>query len=65
MKNSLTCRKNSYWWNDLGSICDVNRLTNWFDIKIRWKCGNGSKIRFWEDWWVGDRSLTDKFSRLY
>ena len=45
--------------------CNVIKEVDWFDRRIRWKCGNGSKIRFWEDWWVGDGSLADKFPILY
>ena len=65
MKSSMTDRKNSYWWKDLRLICEVQSEHNWFDKRIRWKYGNGSRIRFWEDWWVGDEKLMTKFSRLY
>ena len=65
MANSTGDRKNSYWWKDLGSICEVHSATNWFDKRISWKHGNGDKIRFWEDWWVGEGKLMDKFPRLY
>jgi len=55
MKSSMADRKSSYWWRDLGLICEVHREHNWFDKKLTLKCGNGSRIRFWEHWWVGVR----------
>jgi len=27
--------------------------------------GDGKKVKFWEDIWVGDQSLKDKYSRLF
>jgi len=65
MAISTVDRKSSYWWKDLGSICEVHSITNWFDKKMSWKHENRDKIRFWEDWWVGGGKLMDKFSRLY
>jgi len=65
MANSTVDRKSSYWWKDLGSICEVYSATNCFDRRISWKHGNGDKIRFWEDWWVGEGKLMDKFPILY
>jgi len=46
MRSSLASRKNSYSWNDLGSVCDVNTKYNWFDRRIRWKYDNNSMIKF-------------------
>ena len=57
--------KSSHWWKDLCSICKVNNYSNWFDRRIRWKHGNGGTIKFWEDYWVGDRPLKESFPRLY
>lgn len=31
----------------------------------RFKVGNGESIRFWEDRWLGDKSLKENFPRLY
>jgi len=30
-----------------------------------WKVGNGKEIRFWEDKWVGNLELKNKFPRLF
>jgi hypothetical protein len=34
-------------------------------MSYRWKVGNGSKIRFWEDVWVGNSSLAIQYWELY
>jgi len=61
----MTYTNSSNWWKDLGTIYEANRESNWFDQRIRWKIGNGIRIKFWEDWWVGERMLKEKFPRLY
>jgi len=61
----MTSNKSLNWWKDLGIICEANKESNWFDQRIRWKIGNGSRIKFWEDWWVGEQTLKEKFPRLY
>jgi len=65
MRNSMIDRRSSNWWKDLEIINEVNKESNWFDQRIRWHLGNGSEIKFWEDWWVGDGSLQGKFPRLF
>ena len=47
---SMTSNKSSNWWKDLRIIYKANKEFNWFDQRIRWKIGNGSRIKFWEDW---------------
>lgn len=32
---------------------------------IKWVVGNGRKIRFWKDQWLGNTSLAILFSPLY
>jgi hypothetical protein len=32
---------------------------------IRWKIGNGEKVRFWEDHWLGNTSLAIIYWPLY
>jgi hypothetical protein len=34
-------------------------------VGIRWKIGNGEKIRFWEDQWIGNSSLAIMYWPLY
>jgi len=43
---SMTYIKSLNLWKDLGTICEENRESNWFDHRIRWKIGNGSRIKF-------------------
>ncbi|GKV32405.1 hypothetical protein SLEP1_g41015 [Rubroshorea leprosula] len=32
---------------------------------FKWEIGDGSRVAFWDDRWVGDRPLKDLFPRLY
>ena len=34
-------------------------------MEIKWLVGNGSKVRFWEDIWIGNSSLAIQFWPLY
>jgi hypothetical protein len=34
-------------------------------IGYRWKVGNGTKVRFWEDMWIGTSSLAIQYWELY
>ena len=33
--------------------------------QFRWLCGNGLKVFFWEDTWLNDKALADRFPSLY
>lgn len=33
--------------------------------EFRCKIGNGVKIKFWEDCWLGEESLKGRFNRLF
>ncbi|GLT50099.1 hypothetical protein SLA2020_236090 [Shorea laevis] len=35
------------------------------DKGFQWDVGDGSRVVFWEDKWVGDKSLKDLFPRLF
>lgn len=52
-----------------GGICDIWKLNSNIEGMalrgIRKVIGNGSSTWFWEDIWVGDRSLVEQFPRLY
>lgn len=43
----------------------------WIDLTILFLAlcklviGNGRDVRFWEDWWIGDKAVKDNFPRLY
>jgi hypothetical protein len=34
-------------------------------MRYRWKVGNGNKIRFWEDVWLGSSSLAIQYWEIY
>ena len=61
----LTNKKCFIWWRDLGRVCNYGPFNNWFDGNFIWKVGDGKTIRFWEDNWVDDQSLQQKYPRLY
>ncbi|KAK2365229.1 hypothetical protein QL285_090004 [Trifolium repens] len=55
------------WWKD---VCDVREGVGlsvgcWSDVNLSRKVGNGEKIDFWRDKWLGDEPLNIKFSRLF
>ena len=57
--------QNSWWWSDLGKVCDEGEGEGWFHNHVAWKVGNGDKIRFWDDAWVDNNKLKFQFPRLY
>nr|KYP48155.1 Putative ribonuclease H protein At1g65750 family [Cajanus cajan] len=58
-------RSHSYWWKDLRRVCGSNNEQQWFDNMMTWKLMDGERIKFWEDKWLGNISLANKFPRLY
>jgi hypothetical protein len=40
-------------------------VANVAKLGYRWKVGNGSKVRFWEDMWIGTSSLAIQYWDLY
>ena len=55
----------SLWWRELKAIWSMEEWGREFDDRFNWKVGNGKESRFWEDKWVGDLELKNKFPRLY
>lgn len=46
----------------------VWRFEGWkgnFVDNVIWEVGNGREISLWEDIWVGNEALKDKFLRLF
>jgi len=64
MRVTMEDKKSYFWWRDLSKICHDGNETNWFDNRIRWKLGNGKRIRLWEDKWIGELPLIQEFPRL-
>ncbi|GKV13733.1 hypothetical protein SLEP1_g24717 [Rubroshorea leprosula] len=53
-------------WGDI--ICvggQSTKLKNMLVKGFRWKVGDGSRVGFWRDVWVGNKSLRDLFPRLF
>lgn len=36
----------------------------WLENNIGWKVGNGERVRFWQENWIGEGPLGEKFPRL-
>ncbi|GKV44390.1 hypothetical protein SLEP1_g51580 [Rubroshorea leprosula] len=53
-------------WKDIISIGGKSiRLRNMLGNGFRWEVGCGSRVGFWREKWVGDKSLRDLCPRLY
>lgn len=63
-----TDRPNIFYSNDLGASQFFKSLM-WAakaaKMGYRWKIGDGRKIKFWEDNWLGSSSLEIQFWPLY
>lgn len=40
-------------------------MLNWFDTMVEWKIGNGGKVSFLLDNWLGRENLVYIFPRLF
>nr|KYP57258.1 Putative ribonuclease H protein At1g65750 family [Cajanus cajan] len=58
-------RRDSLWWRDLVVVCGGLEQDNWFDRKVKWSIGSGSRVRFWLDKWIGPICLASLFPRLF
>jgi len=43
----------------------LEKAREWYEKGTRWKVGNGKKVRFWHDIWLGNCPLKIEFPRLY
>nr|GFB82265.1 reverse transcriptase domain, reverse transcriptase zinc-binding domain protein [Tanacetum cinerariifolium] len=59
------CATSGIWSTIVGSTNDLH-LRNFLPKDVL-KChpGNGNKIRFWKDHWIGNEPLCSKYNRLY
>ncbi|MCH85694.1 LINE-1 reverse transcriptase like [Trifolium medium] len=55
-------RVGSAWWR---SVCLLDNDSHWFDQGVAKVLGNGNMTCFWNDTWVGDQSLAQRFPRLF
>lgn len=53
-------------WGDVLAVASLNQpLVEFFVEKVQIQAGNGSRIKFWYDKWVGGSCLKDEFPRLF
>jgi len=65
LRNQRKCSSDSLWWRDLKEVLPIEGWKGNFEDNYSWEVGNGRKIRFWEDKWVGNVKLKEKFPRLF
>jgi len=65
LKGPRSNKIGSLWWRELKVIWSMKEWGEKFDDRFRWKVGNRKEIRFWEDKWVGNLELKNKFPRLF
>jgi len=53
------------WWKDLRRVCRKGERGNWFDDNIYWKVGTKSRILFWDDMWLRDMCLRDRYHKVF
>jgi hypothetical protein len=59
--NIFTCPEigiSNFW---KGVICAARVAKMWY----RWKVGNGKKVRFWKDVWLGSSNLAIQYWEIY
>ncbi|KAK2418827.1 hypothetical protein QL285_040988 [Trifolium repens] len=55
----------SNWWKDLVGLGNSVTPSSWISDALVKKVGNGESTLFWEENWIGDMILREKFSRLF
>ncbi|GKV01589.1 hypothetical protein SLEP1_g14135 [Rubroshorea leprosula] len=59
-------QKGSLWWRDVCRLdCSCTNSVGWLLDGFKLKLGEGNSVKFWEDVWIGDESLANKFPRLF
>jgi len=57
--------KESVWWRDIRKFWNLEEWGNDFDDIGWWEVEDEEEIRFWEDKWVNNVPLTQKFPMLF
>ncbi|GKV42785.1 hypothetical protein SLEP1_g50152 [Rubroshorea leprosula] len=63
---AIECARTSKLWRDIiriGGQSLKHRIM--LAEGFKWEVGEGNKVAFWHEWWVGDKSLRDLFPRLF
>jgi hypothetical protein len=55
-------RTGSMWWREL---CLIDKDSDWFSNAIGKKVGNGKMTSFWNELWIGEQTLRQRFPRLF
>ncbi|PNX59297.1 putative TIR-NBS-LRR resistance protein, partial [Trifolium pratense] len=55
-------RTASLWWKDL---CSLDSNDGWFRTAVGKKVGRGDATSFWNEVWIGNQSLRQRFPRLF
>lgn len=60
-------RNTSSWWKDILLSCDKLEgiKTEWIHTEVRKSIGDGKNRSFWDEVWVGDKALKEKFNCLF
>ncbi|GKV31443.1 hypothetical protein SLEP1_g40129 [Rubroshorea leprosula] len=62
----IDCLKVSKIWRDIIRIGGLSlKLRNMLVKGFKWEAGEGNRVGFWSDRWIGDKSLRDLFPRLF
>ena len=55
----------SRWWMNLSKVSLFDQDNNWFESNMVWQVGDGSKFKFWEDKWLDNTQLKERYPRIY
>ncbi|GKV50261.1 hypothetical protein SLEP1_g56973 [Rubroshorea leprosula] len=63
---AIECLRVSKLWRDIIRIGGLSlKLRNMLVEGFKWEVGEGNRVEFWSNRWVGDKSLRDLFPRLF
>lgn len=55
----------SAWWKDILRTSFKQPKSDWLDMNLSRKLGNGEKISFWHELWAGNKILASKFGGFF
>jgi len=62
--NHRRSNKQSGWLSDLCRVCADGDTYNWFKKQTITKVDSRNRNKFWEEKWVGEARLKERFERL-
>ena len=66
LKETGNSAKQSVWWRDLKQAFNQSQKGLVIQNNMRWKVGDGEKIRFWKHKWINQQeSLAERYPRLF